>query len=96
MGCLWFYVAKVTGYPSDCWVVGMDLLDSSPQMQYIISFYWSFQTITTIGYGDISAGNETERYVAIAAMIIGTGFYSYTIGNMTAMILSLDEDNEEL
>jgi hyperpolarization activated cyclic nucleotide-gated potassium channel 2 len=29
-------------------------------------------------------------------MIIGTGFYSYTIGNMTAMILSLDEDNEEL
>jgi hypothetical protein len=74
----------------------MDLLDSSPQMQYIISFYWSFQTITTIGYGDISAGNETERYVAIAAMIIGTGFYSYTIGNMTAMILSLDEDNEEL
>ena len=32
MGCLWFYVAKVTGYPSDCWVVGMDFLDSSPQM----------------------------------------------------------------
>lgn len=29
-------------------------------------------------------------------MIIGTGFYSYTIGNLTAMILSLDEDNEEL
>jgi hypothetical protein len=32
----------------------------------------------------------------VAAMIIGTGFYSYTIGNLTAMILSLDEDNEEL
>lgn len=93
MGCLWFYVAKVTGYPDDCWVVGMDILDSSPQMQYIISFYWSFQTITTIGYGDISAGNNIERYVAIAAMIIGTGFYSYTIGNLTAMILSLDDDN---
>jgi hypothetical protein len=29
-------------------------------------------------------------------MIIGVGFYSYTIGNLTAMIASLDEDNEEL
>ena len=29
-------------------------------------------------------------------MIIGVGFYSFTIGNLTAMIASLDEGNEQL
>lgn len=30
------------------------------------------------------------------AMIIGIGFYSYTIGNMTSIIASLDTSNEQL
>lgn len=29
-------------------------------------------------------------------MIIGVGFYSYTIGNMTQMLESLDVDNQDL
>ena len=30
MACFWFYMAKVTGYPSDSWVVRMGILDSTP------------------------------------------------------------------
>ena len=29
-------------------------------------------------------------------MIFGIGFYSFTIGNMTNLIASLDTENEEL
>lgn len=28
IGCFWFFVSKLEGYPSDCWVVGSGLLDS--------------------------------------------------------------------
>jgi uncharacterized protein YukE len=34
--------------------------------------------------------------MAIFWMIIGVAFYSYTIGNMTQMISSFDQENEEL
>jgi hypothetical protein len=29
-------------------------------------------------------------------MIVGIGFYSYTIGNLTNVIVSMDSSNEEL
>jgi hyperpolarization activated cyclic nucleotide-gated potassium channel 2 len=76
----------VTGFPSDSWVIQADLLDSHPLQQYIVAFYWQFQTISTVGYGDISVGNSTERLFATISILIGTGFYSYTIGNLTAII----------
>ena len=50
------------------------------------SFYWAFQTILTIGYGDVGVGSDFEKLMCIAWMIFGVGFYSYTIGHMTQMI----------
>ena len=65
-------------------------------MQYIQSFYWSFQTLATVGFGDISAKTKNERIFASIWMIFGIGFYSYTIGNMTNLIASMDSSSEEL
>jgi hypothetical protein len=33
---------------------------------------------------------------AVFAMIVGTGFYSYTIGNMTGILESIDSESEEI
>jgi hypothetical protein len=35
-----------------------------------------------VGYGDINAKTEAERIFAMVWMLVGIGFYSYTIGNM--------------
>ena len=52
--------------------------------------------MSTVGYGDISAGNEIERIMGMIAIIIGTGFYSYAIGNLTSLITGVDDDSAEL
>lgn len=52
--------------------------------------------MTTVGFGDISANNNTEYTFACMWMVFGVAFYSYTIGNMTSLITSIDTDNEEL
>ena len=83
IACLWYGVARVTYFPEDCWVILGGVEENSVRLNYLISFYWSFQTLTTVGFGDISAHNSIERVVAICCIIIGVGFYSYTIGNMT-------------
>ena len=38
---------------------------------YVASLYWSFTTMTTVGYGDLIPQSDTERLFAACAMIIG-------------------------
>lgn len=38
------------------------------------SFYWSFVTATTVGYGDLHPVNRTSRIVAIVIAIMGLSF----------------------
>lgn len=62
----------------------------------MMAFYWSLQTLATVGFGDINYFNVQERIFAIVWMLFGIGFYSYTIGNMTNLIGAMDSSNEEL
>lgn len=54
--------------------------------RYLICYYWAFQTLLTIGYGDVVAGDAYEQLMAVIWMLMGIAFYSYAIGNMTQMI----------
>lgn len=38
------------------------------------SFYWSFVTATTVGYGDLRPVNRTSRIVAILIAMLGLTF----------------------
>ena len=57
---------------------------------YLACFYWAMTTITTVGYGDICPESDAERLYAIAAMVLGGGFYGYLVGNITAIVTSVD------
>ena len=65
-------------------------------MQYLAAIYWALQTLTTVGFGDIYAISTTERVITIFWMIFGIGFYSFTIGNLSQIIASIDIRSEIL
>jgi len=58
---------------------------SSP---YIAAVYWSFTTMTTVGYGDLTPQSNSERLFASGGMIIGTALFGYIIGSTTALLAS--------
>jgi len=59
--------------------------------EYNLSLYWSFQTITTVGYGDIALENNKERLICSAVMVAGV--ILFTMANAT--IISIAEDLDE-
>lgn len=83
VSCLFFFVTKFMDFPTDSWVRLNNLIDSPPFDQFLVSFYWTIQTLFSVGYGDVKVVNYADRAFAIVWMLSGIGFYSYTIGNMT-------------
>lgn len=95
--CLWFFQAKLLDFPDDCWVTKRGLIDSSNAQQFLASYYWAFQTLTTVGYGDINAnGSIYEMIIAFFWMIFGVGYQSYSIGNFIQIIQANEKDQEIL
>lgn len=54
-----------------CCADGGDLAASSGWVQYVASVYWATETITTVGYGDITPISTAERIVAMFVMLLG-------------------------
>lgn len=47
----------------------------------------------TVGYGDVGAGTEAERILAIVAMCAGVIFFSLMVGSLTSLLSDLDKKN---
>ena len=58
---------------------------------YLIALYWSLQTLTSVGYGDIGGDQTTyEVYAACFAIYVGTIAFGWIIGNVTAIVMEED------
>ena len=60
------------------------------------AFYWAFQTMSSVGYGDLSPANYIERFIACMWMIIGIGYQGFAIGNIQSLMEQRDADGEEM
>jgi hypothetical protein len=71
-------------------LAGLDFTASSNAEIYIAALYFSTATVTTVGFGDLHAGNSVaERCVVVIAMVVGAMFFAYFIGSVTASIQTL-------
>ena len=58
---------------------------------YWLAMYFSVTTITTVGYGDMSAKNTPERILNIVTMILGVIAFSYATGALSSLIQDDDQ-----
>ena len=94
--CFFFLQAKWQDFLDDSWVVQEDLIGADISFQYTIAIYWALQTLTTVGFGDITIKTPFERMVAVSWMVIGVALYSYAIGTLTNVIERMDAEREQL
>jgi Ca2+-binding EF-hand superfamily protein len=90
IACLWKFVTIFD--KEDSWIVKDEYSEKNTAEMYFICFYWSLQTISTIGYGDVAnPTNLTERCIAIVAMIIGSIVWAYLMGVIVSNAVSLNK-----
>ncbi|XP_077997562.1 voltage-gated delayed rectifier potassium channel KCNH8-like [Glandiceps talaboti] len=53
---------------------------------YITSLYYTLSTITSVGFGNVSANTNSEKIFTIVIMLIGALMHAVIFGNVTAII----------
>ena len=62
----------------------------------MVGFYFTIASITTVGYGDVSAGTFAERGFCIVLMLVGAVSYSFAISSFSSLISSIDSKQSQL
>lgn len=54
----------------------MDKAEIDNTHMLVTAWYWAFQTVTTVGYGDIPTANYREMVFRMICMILGVIIFS--------------------
>ena len=78
---------------ADCtpsWIYDNDFEKKSYRTQYIFAFYWIFEVITTVGYGDYSGKTSEEYIFSIILEFLGLTFFSFLMGSINGIFNTSD------
>ncbi|XP_065320030.1 uncharacterized protein LOC135927777 isoform X3 [Gordionus sp. m RMFG-2023] len=61
----------------------------SLKSRYITALYFTFSSLTSVGFGNVSPNTNTEKVFSICVMLIGSLMYASVFGNVSAIIQRL-------
>jgi voltage-gated potassium channel len=68
--------------------VAISLLDNEEYPNVGIGMWWALQTVTTVGYGDVTPTDLSGRLVGAAVMLEGTAFIAIVTAAITSTFLA--------
>ncbi|CAI9546748.1 unnamed protein product [Staurois parvus] len=69
--------------------MGRKIGGPSSRSSYITSLYFALSSLTSVGFGNVSANTDTEKIFSICIMLIGALMHALVFGNVTAIIQRL-------
>ncbi|GAB1606937.1 potassium voltage-gated channel subfamily H member 8-like [Argonauta hians] len=101
LACVWYSIGKfeLQKHPNT-WRIGWlnelsDTLNKPtknhthlPDMWscYLTALYFTCSSLTTVGFGNVSANTNAEKIFSVCAMLIGAMMYALVFGNVTAIV----------
>ncbi|XP_050981056.1 potassium voltage-gated channel subfamily H member 6 [Labeo rohita] len=102
LACIWYAIGHVERpYMKTGWLdnladqLGKHYNDSdassgpSIQDKYITALYFTFSSLTSVGFGNVSPNTNSEKIFSICVMLIGSLMYASIFGNVSAIIQRL-------
>ncbi|XP_017591793.1 PREDICTED: LOW QUALITY PROTEIN: potassium voltage-gated channel subfamily H member 2 [Corvus brachyrhynchos] len=75
--------------------IGKPLNSSDPRRgpsikdKYVTALYFTFSSLTSVGFGNVSPNTNSEKIFSICVMLIGSLMYASIFGNVSAIIQAL-------
>ncbi|NWR38576.1 KCNH2 protein, partial [Tachuris rubrigastra] len=100
LACIWYAIGNVEGQ-STGWLhalgqqIGKPLNSSDPRRgpsikdKYVTALYFTFSSLTSVGFGNVSPNTNSEKIFSICVMLIGSLMYASIFGNVSAIIQRL-------
>ncbi|CAH1399208.1 unnamed protein product [Nezara viridula] len=97
LACIWFVIAeKERARHAEDWDLGwihalaerlkVDIDNVSRSESYITALYFTCSSLTSVGFGNVSANTSPEKIFSILTMLIGALMHAVVFGNVTAII----------
>eukprot|EP01029_Cantina_marsupialis_P023538 TRINITY_DN5898_c0_g1_i3.p1 TRINITY_DN5898_c0_g1~~TRINITY_DN5898_c0_g1_i3.p1 ORF type:complete len:906 (+),score=275.51 TRINITY_DN5898_c0_g1_i3:605-3322(+) len=99
LGCFWWFMSD--SFDGEHWydVVEADdkpLIEATLASKYLACIYWSFTTMSTVGYGDIVPVKNSEYFACIIGVLIGATTFGYIVGSMASLVGKLHETSARM
>ncbi|KAG9402212.1 Potassium voltage-gated channel sub H member 5 [Aphanomyces cochlioides] len=86
--CAFFFVGATSNdlYDGMSWISDQGLNNATLGEKYVLSLYFAFTTMATVGYGDILPISHLEVAYVIFYMLVGASVFGYIIGSMSSLV----------
>jgi voltage-gated potassium channel Kch len=74
----------------------MRLLDHGEYSDIWVGMWWALQTVTTVGYGDVTPKNPSGRIIATFVMLQGIAFLAITTAAITSTFVARANKERDL
>ncbi|XP_069581686.1 voltage-gated inwardly rectifying potassium channel KCNH2-like, partial [Brachyistius frenatus] len=103
LACIWFAIGNVERFTSAGigWLATLgdqlgkpyndSIIGSGPSIRdkYVTALYFTFSSLTSVGFGNVSPNTNSEKIFSICIMLIGALMYASIFGNVSAIIQRL-------
>jgi len=90
LGCVWMFVGLQNHNEGVSWMKAKGIQDGSINLKYVVSIYYAFTTMTTVGYGDVVGTNDAERGLSIFLLFLGATVFGLVLGHISVLIENYD------
>jgi hypothetical protein len=73
-----------------------EIKENSDYYNIILGIYFSYTTLSTVGFGDLAPRSDPERAICAIVLMIGVSVFSIFLGNFTAIIEAYKAINKDL
>ncbi|KAL4506831.1 hypothetical protein ABPG72_001252 [Tetrahymena utriculariae] len=95
-GCIFQYIGmKMHDSGHICWLDNAELIDKGIVDRYIASLYFSFITMISVGYGDITPINNVERIFVTCMTVFSCGTFAYVVNVIGSLFQQLQINEAE-
>ena len=95
--CSWHYLAlyEIRRGEERTWFEAVGVRNSEWIVRYVHSLYYSIVSMVTVGYGDISPQNFTERLFAIGLIVLACGMFAYSVNEIGHIVKEMYKNESD-